>query len=136
MLQRDYIVEMTRRFTEKLTLWLKTAVLKGNFHSIQEVEDAVGSLLDLDGASALILDPVSLTTIMELSGIADSLGAYVSYTLLRLADAYELAGDAAVAEVRRNQAAAVAEAFCCELGSVPEELAALDKEITSAQRGE
>lgn len=135
MLQRDYIVEMTRRFTEKLVLWLKTAVLKGDYHSIQEVEDAVGGLLDLDGASALILDPTSLTTMMELSGIADSLGGYVSYTLLRLADAYEAAGDSATAAVRRDQAAVVADAFCCELGSVPEELAALDGDIASA-RGE
>lgn len=136
MLQRDYIVEMTQRFTQKLMLWLKGAVLKGDFHSIQEVENAVGDLLDLDGASALMLDATSLTTLMELSGIADSLAAYVSYSLLRLGEAYELVGDSATAAVRREQAAAIADAFCCELGSVPDELVALDTEIAHAQEEE
>ena len=94
-----------------------------------------GELLDLDGATALSLDASSLVTMMELSGIADSLASYVCYALLRVADAYEARGDAALAAVRRGQATAVSGAFLCELGSVPAELRELDEDI-AAQLGE
>ena len=117
MLQRDYNTEMTRRFVEALTRRLRSA------------------LLDLDGATALSLDASSLVTMMELSGIADSLASYVCYALLRVADAYEARGDAALAAVRRDQATAVSGAFLCELGSVPAELRELDEDI-AAQLGE
>ena len=66
--------------------------------------------------------------------IAD-LASYVCYALLRVADAYEARGDAALAAVRRNQATAVSGAFLCELGSVPAELRELDEDI-AAQLGE
>lgn len=135
MLQRDYIVEMTQRFGNALTRWLKPAVLEGDLESIGGVETAVAELLDLPASTALSLDPASLVTIMELSGIADSVAGYVSYALLRLGDAYDAAGEASVAEVRRQQARAIAGAFGAELGKVPEEYEELEREIAT-ERGE
>ena len=65
MLQRDYIVEMTRRFGEVLSKRLRAAMLDADPDAIHDLEDAVGNLLDLDGATALSLDPDSLVTMME-----------------------------------------------------------------------
>ena len=135
MLQKDYVLETVRRFGDVLARWLRPAVLEANGEAIDEVENAVGRLIDLDGATALSLAPESLVTMMELSGIADSLASYVCYALLRVADAYEARGDAALAAVRRNQATAVSGAFLCELGNVPAELRELDEDI-AAQLGE
>ncbi len=131
MLQRDYITEMTRRFGQVLGRRLRAAVLDADPDAIADLEEAVGNLLDLDGATALSLDSTSLVTMMELSGIADSLAVYVSYALLRIADGYEAQGNLALAGTRREQAEAVANAFLCQLGTVPEEYRELDDSIVA-----
>ncbi len=135
MLQRDYITEMTRRFGQVLARRMRAALLDADPDAIADLEDAVGSLLDLDGATALALDPTSLVTMMELSGIADSLAVYVQYALLRIADGYEASGSTALAATRREQAQAVAGAFLCQLGAVPQEYRELDDSIV-AELGE
>ncbi len=135
MLQRDYITEMTRRFGQVLARRMRAALLDADQDAIADLEDAVGSLLDLDGATALALDPTSLVTMMELSGIADSLAVYVQYALLRIADGYEASGNTALAATRREQAQAVAGAFLCQLGTVPQEYRELDDSIV-AELGE
>lgn len=129
MLQRDYITEMTRRFGQVLARRMRAALLDADPDAIADLEEAVGSLLDLDGATALALDPTSLVTMMELTGIADSLAVYVQYALLRIADGYEASGNAALAATRRDQASAVAGAFLCQLGTVPQEFRELDDSI-------
>lgn len=129
MLQRDYITEMTRRFGQVLARRMRAALLDADPDAIADLEEAVGSLLDLDGATALALDPTSLVTMMELTGIADSLAVYVQYALLRIADGYEASGNAALAATRREQASAVAGAFLCQLGTVPQEFRELDDSI-------
>ena len=113
------------------SLCLRSALLDQDPEAIADLEQAIGELLDLDGATALSLDAASLVTMMELSGIADSLASYVCYALLRVADAYEARGDADLATVRREQAAAVSSAFLCELGTVPSELRELDDDIAT-----
>lgn len=131
MLQRDYIVEMTRRFGEVLSKRLRAAMLDADPDAIHDLEDAVGNLLDLDGATALSLDPDSLVTMMELSGIADSLAEYVTYALLRIADAYEVRGSMGIATARRQQAEAICKSFMVKYDHVPEEYRELDAEIAA-----
>lgn len=131
MLQRDYITEMTRRFGQVLARRMRAALLDADPDAIADLEEAVGSLLDLDGATALALDPTSLVTMMELTGIADSLAVYVQYALLRIADGYEASGNQALAATRRDQAGAVAGAFLCQLGTVPQEFRELDDSIVA-----
>ena len=135
MLQRDYINEIIRQFCDVLARWLRPAVLEANGEAIEEVEAAIGKLMDLDGATALSLAPESLVTMMELMGIADSVAGYVSYTLLRLGDAYDAAGSPSLANLRREQAQAVSVAFQSEFGKVPEEYEELERTL-AAERGE
>ena len=84
------------------------------------VEQDVAGLLDLDPEVALTLSPDSLVTMMVLSGMGDSVAAYVAFSLTRLADAYEAQGDAGTAALRRAQAAAVGESFGCDPTVAPE----------------
>lgn len=135
MLQKDYVLEMVRRFGDVLARWLRPAVIDADGKAIDEVENAIGALIDLDGATALSLAPESLVTMMDLSGVADSVAGYASYALLRLGDAYDAAGNASVADVRREQARAISEAFGSELGRVPEEYQELERSL-AAEHGE
>ena len=135
MLQRDFIVEMATRFGDALARWLRPAVLEGDLESIGGIEASLAELMDLDSATVLKLDPASLVTMLELSGVGDSVAGYVSYALLRLGDAYDAAGDRATADIRRRQAQAVAEAFGATLGAVPEEYKELERAI-ALERGE
>ena len=121
MLQRDYLTEMVRRFANVLARRLRVALLDTDPEAIKDLEDAVGSLLDLDGVTAMSLDPSSLVTMMELSGVADSLASYANYALRRIADAYDAQGNP-VSQVRRAQAEALADAYGFAVTAVPPEV--------------
>lgn len=129
MLERDYIVEQVDLFVRTVTVPLRLALTQRDLASVREVEEAVGKLLDLDAASALALSPESLVTLMQLSGIGDSVAGYVSYALSRVADAYERAGKKQTGSVRREQARRVAVAFGWNLSDVPEQFEPLEAEL-------
>jgi hypothetical protein len=92
----------------------------------------VAALLDLDPQTAMNLAPDSLVTMMLLSGMGDSLASYVAYALDRVGDAYDDWGDTQTAELRWDQAQAVAESFGCDQNAVPEEFAELEAQLSAA----
>ena len=106
MLQKDYILEIVGDFVDGVAKHLDAA-LAGDAEATGAVEQDVAGLLDLDPEVALTLSPDSLVTMMVLSGMGDSVAAYVAFSLTRLADAYEAQGDVDTAALRRAQAAAV-----------------------------
>ena len=112
MLQKDYILEIVGDFVDGVAKHL-AAALAGDAEATGKVEQDVAGLLDLDPEVALTLSPDSLVTMMVLSGMGDSVAAYVAFSLTRLADAYEAA-------LRRAQAAAVGESFGCDPTVAPE----------------
>ena len=119
MLQKDYILEIVSDFVEGVSKHLNAA-LAGSKEACDDVERDVAGLLDLDPEVALSLAPDSLVTMMVLSGMGDSVAAYVAYALNELADAYESQGDDNAAALRRAQASAVAESFNVDTTVVPE----------------
>lgn len=133
MLQRDYILEIVGDFVEGITDAFRRALGEeaGRAAGVEAVEQQIGDLLELDHETALSLAPDSLVTMMVLSGMGDSVAAYVCYALDRLGTAYERQGDADLAGLRRAQATAVAESFACDPADVPSELASLDGELFS-----
>ena len=133
MLHRDYLLEIVAKFVDAVTVALRHAILDAKPESAREVEDSVAALLDLDPETAMNLSPSSLVTMMLLSGMGDSLASYVSYALDKVGDAYDNMGDTRHAELRWDQAQAVAEAFGCDPNAVPEEFAALDAELAAAE---
>ena len=129
MLHRDYLLEVIARFVDAVTIALRGALLDRNPTAAREVEDSVAALLDLDPKTAMNLSPESLVTMMLLSGMGDSLASYVSYALDRVGDAYDDMGDKHKAELRWDQAQAVAEAFNCDPETIPPEFAELEHEL-------
>lgn len=130
MLQRDYVVEIIGQFVTAVTRALRRAAA-GERDGLVETERQIGELLDLDYRTALALAPDSLVTMMVLSGMGDSVAAYVCYALDRLARLYERAGDEDTAGLRRLQARAVAESFGCDAADVPAELSDFDTSLFS-----
>lgn len=129
MLQRDYILEIISQFVAAITAALRLAVEQHDLHACETVEQQVGDLLELDPETAMSLAPDSLVTMMLLSGMGDSVAAYVCYALDRLGRVYEDMGDVDRAGLRHLQAAAIAESFDCDPNVPPEELAELDQEL-------
>lgn len=128
MLQRDYVLEIVGQFVEGVSRALRRAAV-GERDGLVATEREIGELLELDHATALALAPDSLVTMMVLSGMGDSVAAYVCYALDRLARLYERVGDEDTAGLRRLQARAVAESFGCDPSAAPVELKAVDREL-------
>lgn len=120
MLQRDYILEMIEQFLKVVVASLGRALAKADPRSAEEAEAAVATLVDLDPEVAMQLAPESLVTMMQLSGIGDSVADYVAYTLSMLGHAYDGMGDHATAAMRREQAQAVADAYGYDFSAPPE----------------
>ena len=129
MLQHDYLLEVIGRFVESVSDALTCMLRDGDMGRAGEVEDAIGELLDLDAHTAMSLSPQSLVTMMTLSGVGESVAAYVSYVLERLARAYEKDGDTRLAAVRRSQAEAIAQTFHAG-GEVPPEFESLEARLS------
>lgn len=123
MLQRDYILELIEQFVRGVVESLRLALSKVDparaREATEEVEQAVSELVDLDAEVAMQLAPESLVTMMQLSGISDSVADYVAYTLSVLGHAYDGMGDHTTAAMRRDQAQAVADAYGYDFAEPP-----------------
>lgn len=132
MLQHDYIIGLIQEFAIAVSAALRRCFLErgeaGTQESGQEVEAAVGRLIELDPETAMALSPSSLVTMIQLSGVGESVAGYVAWTLNKLADAYDRDGNP-LASVRRAQATAIANEFGCDLSDCPEEFEDLEHEL-------
>ena len=129
MLHRDYLLEVIEQFVSTVSRALASALLERNFDAADEVEEAVADLMQLDRDTAMSLAPESLVTMMMLSGTGDAVAGYAAYALNRLGDVYDAAGDSELAQMRREQAEAVASAFGADLDQIPEELRPLQAKL-------
>ena len=129
MLHRDYLLEVIHQFVTSISRALARALLEHDFEAAGEVEEAVADLMQLDADTAMALAPESLVTMMMLSGTGDAVAGYAAYALNRLGDAYENMGEVDLADVRREQAQAIADAFGANVDEIPEELRELDESL-------
>ena len=89
------------------------------------LEVAIGEATDIDGAVLLSLSPESIVSILQVSGTEPQLIEHLSRSLLLVADYHKEAGNAALSELREQQAYALARAYGFDLepSSIsPEEL--------------
>lgn len=133
MLQHDYLLEIISQFVDAVTASLRNALVHQDRDSAQQVEDAIGGILDLDPQVAMELAPDSLVTMMILSGVGDAVAGYVAYSLRGLARAYRGMGEVDRSLLRMAQAKAIEESFDCEPGAVPEEFQALQAELAEEE---
>lgn len=131
MLHRDYLLEVIQQFVSSISQELARALLQHDIGAAEDVEAAVADLMQLDPSTAMALAPESLVTMMYLSGTGDAVAGYAAYALNRLGDAYENMGEHDLAQIRRDQAVAIAEAFGADLNDIPEELRPLEAQLNA-----
>ncbi|MBO7675679.1 MAG: hypothetical protein J6S63_11840 [Atopobiaceae bacterium] len=129
MLHKDYLLEVIEQFVSTVSQALVRALLQRDFEAAEEVEAAVADLVQLDPDTAMALAPQSLVTMMMLSGTGDSVAGYAAYALNRLGDAYDDMGDHDLAQLRREQASAIADSFGADLDEIPQEFAELESQL-------
>ena len=125
MLHRDYLVEQFLRFAEAIRLsWTKA---KGEpadpLDAAELLEAAVGSATNIDGATLLLLSPDSIASILQVTDTDPDVVEYLARTLLLEADYLSEGGEHPRAQLRRDQAMAIAQGYGIPLSaeSVSEE---------------
>ena len=133
MLHRDYLLEVIEQFVSTVSRALARALLERDLEAATEVEEAVAELVQLDPDTAMSLSPDSLVIMMQLSGTGDAVAGYAGYALMRLSEAYAAMGETELAEMRAEQAYAIADGFGADLNEIPEELRDVEARLRSAQ---
>lgn len=121
MLQRDYLVQMIQQFIQAIINSRKTAQTNPQM-AADSLEAAIGAATDIDGATLLSLGPESIASVMQLSGVDPRVAGHIAYSLQLEAEYLHQAGNDALANLRRQQATAVAETFMCDMDEIPREL--------------
>lgn len=78
------------------------------------LEDAIGAAADMDPSVLLSLEPESLSTMLMLGQINDSVAEYLCHALMVDAEFLEEEGSFDLAELRRRQVENIAMTFGCE----------------------
>lgn len=113
MLHRDYLVEQFRRFAEAIRLsWIKA---KGEpadpLEAAEVLEAAMDGATNIDAATLLLLSPDSIASILEVTGTDPDVVEYLARSLLLESRYLEEGGDLAHAQLRREQAFAIAAGY-------------------------
>ena len=130
MLEQDYLMRMILM----LAAAIREALLKGESGADRSemdrmaLEDAIGMAADMDASVLLALEPESVSTVLLLGQVDDSVAEYLVHAMMLDASYLEEDGYADMADLRRRQADSVAESFGLnyEPGRLPQLLEVLD----------
>lgn len=135
MLHQDYLVRMFVQLA---------AAIRQTFDKTQEHEDpetkanlleaSLMNATEIDGGLLLQLAPETMASMLQLSGTDPTLIGYVARTLLLESVYLKEAQQAALAQLRRNQAYALAEAYGFELSDVAIEPDALEEFFEESEK--
>lgn len=110
MLQQDYLMRLIMQFVRGLRRSLERGMVDPA-EAAESVEDAISQALDMDAGVVLGLNPESFASILSVSGTDPRVAEYLVRGLLLEAHYLDQAGSGQVAELRRGQAHALAQAF-------------------------
>ena len=128
MLQSDYLVRMFTALAVAIRESMERA--RGDMDpsgAAMLLEEAFSQATDVDGAMLLKLAPESMVSVLQISGSDPILMGYLSRTLLLESRYLKQANDFNLAELRHNQAHAIAQAYGFELDDEMIEPEALDE---------
>ena len=111
MLQQDYLVRMLTMFAEAIRRSLEKSRDRDPRGAAEMLEAAIGDATDIDGSVLLSLTPESIASIMMVSGVDPRVTEYIARSLKLEATYLADAGEAELAQLRSEQADAVAAAY-------------------------
>ena len=110
MFENDYIMRMILQLTRAL----RRSLIKeypSPENEIRDIEGKVAEALDLDPRLMFKLDPESLVSLLQLGNVDPVLAVYAVRSIYYESDLLEENGELEKAELRRQQADAIAEAY-------------------------
>ena len=121
MLERDYL---TRLFAVLAAAIRRSIFMEKNDPrgAADTLEEAISAATDIDGAILLSLAPESMSSVLQVSGVAPKVCGYIAHTLLLESQYLEEAKDEGLAGLRRQQAEAIAEAYGVDLDTSEAEI--------------
>ena len=123
MLEQDYLMRIFLQFAEIIRRsWTKARKEKDPRAAADMLEDAVGEATEIDGGVLLSLSPESIASVMQVSGTDPRVTEYVARSLLLASGYLREANEQALADLRAQQAHAIAEAYGFPLPERPEDL--------------
>jgi hypothetical protein len=111
MLEQDYLMRMILAFFEAINRSLEEDKEHHPEEASDFVENGISQALDMDASLVLGLAPESFANIVKVSGNDPRVVEYVVHSLMLDAEYKEEAGEVGVAELRRQQADALADSF-------------------------
>lgn len=113
MFERDYILRLIAELGAAMRRSMeRTAELdRTPDDSAKLLEAAIGNATDFDGVTLLSLAPESIAQILQVSGADPRVTEYMARSLLLCARYYEEDGNIALADLRAQQARAIAVAY-------------------------
>ena len=120
-IKSDYLMDMVARFCDAVLRGIDARRAGDTFEAREDFESVVGGVLDMDASCALALSSSSLVTMMQLSAVDETLVENCAYALMQAADTYE-AADPGIAQLRREQAQALADAYGFDADVSPREV--------------
>ncbi len=133
MLTQDYLVRLLVDFAAGIMRSIQRQTEDRDSQGAAELlETAIGQSVDMDGDTLLALAPESIATILQVSGTDPAITEYVARSLM-LASTYRAdAGDAETAQLRADQARAIAAAYGHDIGDMEHGNAEADPEVATA----
>lgn len=121
MFERDYLMKLILGYFKTIVIVIKQGEKEKDPEGAADLlEQAIGEATEIDGEVLLSLAPESIASVLQVSGTDPKVLGYVAHGLLLEAHYLMLACDFARAELREEQARALASAYGFDL---PDDLA-------------
>ncbi len=122
MFERDYLMKLILGYFKLIVVVVKRAEKeKDPEGAANMLEAAIGEATEIDAEVLLSLSPESIASILQVSGTDPKVVGYVAHGLLLVSHYLMVACDFARAELREQQARALAEAYGIDLPDDPAE---------------
>lgn len=122
MFERDYLMKLILGYFKTIIIVIKRGEKEKDPEGAADtLEQAIGEATEIDGEVLLSLSPDSIASILQVSGTDPKVVNYVAHGMLLEAHYLMLAYDFARAELREQQARALADAYGFDLPDDPAE---------------
>jgi hypothetical protein len=120
MFQNDYLMRMIMQMVRAIQRAMEES--EGDLEeSAEEIERVIGDAVDIESSLFFSLAPESMVSMLQIGNFDEQLGGYVLRSIYYEAELLEKAGYKQRADLRREQADAVAKAYGYDI--IPEDLA-------------
>lgn len=135
MITQDYLMRMLHAFFQAL-MEAKSRALdeKDMVGAAELLENLVGETSSLGADMFLSLAPESMATILQTTGNDPKVTEFMARSLMQAAEYREKSGDSLTAQLRRDQARAIADAYGHDLTVTMEEWLATHDYSTSEEK--